>query len=106
MTADVEAERWVPMSLRRADGERGLLRALLMEAVRCALGEAGVRRRCRGWRADDHGPRRHGLLPPGKRMSVRRRRPISLSSPGASPVIGSTRTCGDASGPLTVKSKA
>jgi len=43
MTADVEAERWVPMSLRRADGERGLLRALLMEAVRCALGEAGGR---------------------------------------------------------------
>ena len=41
MIADVEAARWVPMSLRRADGERGLLRALLMDAVRCALGEAG-----------------------------------------------------------------
>ena len=40
MIADVEAERWVPMSLRRADAERALLRALLMDAVRCALGEA------------------------------------------------------------------
>ena len=43
MAAEVEGERLARMSLRRADGERGLLRALLMDAVRCALGEVGGR---------------------------------------------------------------
>ena len=42
MIADVEA-RFVRTSLRRTDGERGLLCALLMDAVRCALGEVGGR---------------------------------------------------------------
>lgn len=38
---EVENESCGPTSLRRAEGERDLLRALLVDAVRCLLGEVG-----------------------------------------------------------------
>jgi hypothetical protein len=41
MIVEIEREACEPTSRRRAEAERGLLRAMLTDAVRCLLGEVG-----------------------------------------------------------------